>query len=74
MIDRDHLIRVAREEMRKHSFDTVVDGPAASVQSGEGRIVTGCPVCKRKFYSLNQFAEHLLSDVLPIIADRVAAD
>jgi hypothetical protein len=74
MIDRDHLIRAAREEMRKHSFDTVVDDPAAGVQSGDGRIVPGCPVCKRKFYSLNQFVEHLVSDVLPIIADRVAAD
>jgi hypothetical protein len=74
MIDRDQLIRVAREEMQKHSFDTFADDPLAVAQGRKGHIVSSCPVCKQKFHSLNQFMEHLVSDVLPIIADRVAAD
>jgi hypothetical protein len=74
MIDRDQLIRVAREEMQKHSFDTFADDPPAVAQRRKGHVVSSCPVCKQKFHSLNQFMEHLVSDVLPIIADRVAAD
>jgi len=74
MMDRDELIRVAREEMQKHSFDTFVDDPPSVAQGGRGHVVTGCPVCKKKFQSLNQFMEHLASDVLPIIVDRVMVE
>jgi hypothetical protein len=70
MLDRDELIRVAPEEMQKHSFDTFVDNPPSVAQGGRGHVVTGCPVCKKKFQSLNQFTEHLISVVMPVIADR----
>jgi hypothetical protein len=73
MIDRSKIIEIAREEMQKHSFDTFVDQPPSVAQGGKGHIASGCAVCK-KFQSLNQFMEHLVSDVLPIIADRVVAD
>jgi hypothetical protein len=74
MMGRDELIRVAREEMQKHSFDTFVDDPPSVAQGGRGHVVSGYPVCKKKFQSLNQFMEHLASDVLPIIVDRVMAE
>ena len=74
MMDRDELIRIAREQMQKHSFDTFVDDPPAVAQGGRGHVVSECPVCKTKFQSLNQFMEYLASDVLPIIVDRVMAE
>jgi hypothetical protein len=74
MLDRDNLPRIAREEMQKHSFDTFVDNPTSIPQGGRGIVVSGCPACRIKFQRLNQFMEHLASDVLPIIADRVMAE
>jgi hypothetical protein len=74
MIDRDRLLRVAREEMQKHSFDAFVDNPPSIAQGGRGVVVSGCPGCRKKFQSLNQFMEHLASDVLPIIVDRVMVE
>jgi hypothetical protein len=74
MLNREKLLRIAREEMQKHSFDSFVDNPPSIAQGGEGVVVSGCPTCRIKFQSLNQFMHHLVSDVLPIIAERVAAD
>jgi len=72
-MDRDKLLRIAREEMQKHSFDSFVDNPPSIAQGGRGGVVSGCPVCKKQFQSMNQFTEHLISDVMPIIADRALA-
>jgi hypothetical protein len=74
VLDRDKLLRIAREEMQKHSFDSFVDNPPSIAQGGKGVVVSGCPGCKKKFQSLNQFMEHLQRDVLPIIADRVMVE
>jgi hypothetical protein len=74
MIDRSKIIEIAREEMQKHSFDTFVDDPPSVAQGGKGHVVSGCPGCKKKFQSLNQFMEHLHVDVLPVIADRVMVE
>ncbi|HXA76349.1 MAG TPA: hypothetical protein VNV41_04390 [Candidatus Acidoferrales bacterium] len=56
--------------MQKHSFDSFVDNPPSIAQGGRGVVVSGCPACRIKFQSLNQFTEHLISDVMPVIADR----
>jgi hypothetical protein len=60
--------------MQKHSFDTFVDDLPSVAQGGRGQVFSGCPVCKKRFQSLNQFMEHLASDVLPIIVDRVMVE
>ena len=71
MLDRDKIIRIARDEMVKHTLDTFVDEPPSVAQGGEGVVVTGCPECRKRFQSINQFVSHLVDDVLPVIADRV---
>jgi hypothetical protein len=71
---REKVLTVARQEMQKHSFDTFVDEPPSIAQGGRGVVVSGCPHCKIKFQSLNQFMSHLMDDVLPVIADRAVAD
>ena len=74
MIDRDRLIRIAREELEKHAFDTFVNNPPSIAQGGRGVVVSGCPGCKKQMQSLNQFIEHLTADVVPVIADRAIAE
>jgi len=71
MLDRDKMIQIAREEIEKHSLDTFVDDPPSIAKGGRGVVVTGCPACRKKFQSINQFVNHLADDVLPVIADRV---
>jgi hypothetical protein len=60
--------------MLKRSFDTFVDNPPSVAHGGKCHVVSGCPGCKKKFQSMNQFIEHLSSDVLPVIADRVMVE
>jgi hypothetical protein len=53
MMDRQGILRVAREEMRKHFFDTFVDEPPSIAQGGRGVVISGCPGCRKKLQSLN---------------------
>jgi Fe-S oxidoreductase len=71
MLERNRIIEIARDELVKHSLDTFVDDPPSIAKGGRGVVVTGCPGCRKQFQSVNQFVNHLVDDVLPVIADRV---
>jgi hypothetical protein len=73
VLDRDRIIEIAREEIIKHSLDTFIDDPPSIAKGGKGVVVTGCTSCRKKFQSINQFVNHLVDDVLPVIADRVVS-
>ena len=60
-MDRDRIIKIAREEMSKHTM-TFVENPPSIAQGGQGVVVSGCPACRKRFQSLNQLAQHLLDD------------
>jgi len=62
---------MARKEITKHTLDTFVDDPPSIAKGGRGVVVTGCPGCRKQFQSIDQFVNHLVDDVLPVIADRV---
>jgi hypothetical protein len=66
-MDRERTLKIAHEEMQKHTFDTFVNDAA---RGGKGVVVSGCPYCKKQMQSLNQFMAHLIDDVLPVIVDR----
>ena len=70
-MDRERIIKIAREEIGKHTMDTFVENPPSIAQGGRGVVVSGCPACKKKFQSVNQFVQHLLDDVALVIADRI---
>jgi hypothetical protein len=74
MVDRSRFLQVAREEMQKHTFDTFVENPPPIARGGRGVVVSGCPGCRKRLQSLNQFIEHLEIDVMPLIVDRVIAE
>jgi hypothetical protein len=64
-MDADTLIRAVQTELQKHSFDTFPDELPLMSRGGRGVVVSGCPACKKRFQSLNQFVTHLSEDVLP---------
>jgi hypothetical protein len=74
MVERSRVLQSAREEMQKHTFDTFVDNPPSIAQGGRGVVVPGCPGCRKRLQSLNQFMDHLEMDVMPMIVDRAMAD
>ena len=70
-MDRERIIKISREEIGKHSLDTFVQNPPSIAAGGSGVVVSGCPNCKKKFQSINQFVQHLMDDVTPVIADQI---
>jgi hypothetical protein len=71
MLDKEAFLSVARDELQKHTFDTFVNNPPSVVLGGKGVVVPGCPACKKRLQTMNQFMDHLLEDVLPQIAIRL---
>ncbi len=69
-MDRERTLKIAHEEMQKHTFDTFMDESFCDAGGGRGAVVSGCPYCKKQMQSLNQFMVHLIDDVLPVIVDR----
>jgi hypothetical protein len=64
------LLVLAQHELRKHDFDCFVDEPPSVAEGGKGIVVPGCPFCRKQFYTMAQFIEHLSFDVLPLIFER----
>jgi hypothetical protein len=63
------ILERAQAELLLHGFGTFVDDPPAIAQGGKGVVVSGCPHCRKRMQSLNQFMTHLADDVLPKILE-----
>ena len=64
------LLAEVQAELRKHDFDRFVDPSAPRLPGRKGVVVPGCPHCRKKFYTMAQFIERLVDDVLPLIFER----
>jgi hypothetical protein len=73
-VQKSVLLRALQQEIRRHSFDTFVDEPPSVAQGGKGVVVPGCPSCKKRFETTNQFVMHLPDDVLPVIVNKLSAE
>ncbi len=60
------ILQVAQAELPKHNLDTFTD-------KLHGVVTPGCPHCRKTFYTISQFAEHLANDVLPGIMETAFA-
>ena len=53
------------------------DAPSRSLalHGWENRVVQpGCPTCRKAFYTVSQFIDHLSDDVLPPLLDRLSEE
>ena len=57
------LLDAIRTEIRKHDLSHFQDEKDKVVQPG-------CPLCKKRFYTVPQFIDHLTDDVLKFIGRR----
>jgi hypothetical protein len=67
------ILRAAKEELNRHSWDTFVENPPSVAQGGMGHVTMGCVACGKRINTVNQFVQHLADDVLPVILRRVFA-
>jgi hypothetical protein len=74
LMDRARMVLTAKAELVRHSWDSFVDEPPLVADGGQGAVVTGCPRCRMRLNTGDQYLRHLADDVLPRILDRVLAD
>src|ERR1700746_3094582 len=70
---KSELYRALRSELHRHDFSTFVDEPSSVAQGGNGVVVPGCPICKKRINTMPQFLDHLADDVLPPLLDRLSS-
>jgi hypothetical protein len=61
------LLASIQQEMRRHDLSHFMDGKNRVVQPG-------CPTCRKAFYTVSQFIDHLSEDVLPPVLDRLSVE
>jgi hypothetical protein len=69
---KSDLLRALQSEIRRHTFDTFVDQPPSVAQGGNGVVTPGCPTCRKRLFTMQNFMDHLAEDVLPAVVERLA--
>ena len=70
---KSELLRAIQHEIYLHDFSHFVDEPPSIAQGGRGVVVSGCPACKKKFFTMPQFLDHLAVDVMPVLLARLGS-
>jgi hypothetical protein len=69
-MDRETKIRIfqsAKSELMRHTSDTFVDELPSVAVGGLGVVIPGCPACRERINTNDQYLRHLSDDVLPAI-------
>ncbi len=66
------LLKALQQEILRHDFDCFVDEPPSVAQGGRGVVVPGCPTCKKRIQTMNQFLHHLADDVMPTLIEKLS--
>jgi hypothetical protein len=72
-VQKSVLLRALQKEMQRHDLSTFVDESPSVAQGGRGVVVTGGPLCKKRFGTVGQYTDHLTQDVLPAIINKMSA-
>lgn len=65
-VKKTELLRALQTEIRRHTFDYFVESPPAVAKGGHGVVVPGCPACRKRLFTMQNFMDHhLADDVLP---------
>ena len=69
-MDRETKIRIfesAKAEFLRHKWDMFEEEPQSVADGGSGATIPGCPACRKRINTLDQFFRHQCDDVLPVI-------
>jgi len=71
-VQKSALLRAVQQEILRHDFSYFVDEPPAIAQGGKGVVVPGCPACKKRLNTMNQFLHHLTEDAMPALIEKLS--
>jgi hypothetical protein len=71
-MQKSALLRALQQEIRRHEFSCFVDQPPSVAQGGKGVVVPGCPTCKKRIQTMNQFLHHLADDAMPALMEKLS--
>jgi hypothetical protein len=69
---KSKLLDAVQKEIYRHDFGTLGDEPPLTSQGGKGALVAGCPACRKRLQSMNEFLDHA-EDVKPKLLDRLSS-
>jgi hypothetical protein len=69
---KSDLLAGIQKEIHLHDFGTFVENPPTIAQGSGGVVVAGCPACKVRTNSMNQFLDHLANNAMPALFDRLS--
>ena len=71
-MQKSALLAAIQKEIHRHDFSYFVDEPPSIAQGGKGVIVAGCPACKKRINTMQQFLDHLAKDAMPALIERLS--
>lgn len=57
----------AKKKIHRHDFSYFVDEPPSVAHGGRGVVIAGCPACKKRINTMQQFLDHLAKDAMPAL-------
>jgi len=60
------MLAAIQQEIRRHDLSHFQDAKDKMVHPG-------CPTCRKTFYTVSHFIDHINNDVLPPLLDRLSA-
>ena len=73
-MQKSALLTAILREIYRHDFGTYVEDPPTIAQCGRGIVGAGCPACKKRLQSMNEFLRHLAEDAIPPLLDRLSSE
>jgi hypothetical protein len=71
-VKKSVLLRALQQKIRRHDFNYFVHEPPSIAQGGRGVVVPGCPACKKRINTMNQFLHHLTEDAMPVLIEKLS--
>jgi hypothetical protein len=72
-MQKSALLAAIQQEIHRHDFSHFIENPPSQAEGGKGVVVAGCPPCRKRLNSMNQFLEHLAFDAMPALLDHLSA-
>lgn len=66
------LLAAIQQEIQRHDFSHFVENPPSVAEGGRGAVVPGCPNCKKRLNTMDQFLDHLAYDAMPALLDQLS--
>jgi hypothetical protein len=67
-VKKSELLKALQQAILRHDFDCFVGDPPSIAQGGKGVVVPGCPTCKKRINTMNQFLHDLAEDAMPALS------